>query len=257
MNHFILLAFYFLISFSKCHDDVENFPGELCNRNCNDGESKICYFHFTMEYYHTLGPACYDCEKGNRKDCYKVQCVPSDGTPRGIMTINRQFPSPNLHVCHNDLIVVDVKNQMIGTGASLHWHGFHQRQTPYYDGVPFLTQCPIPFQTTFRYSFWASEPGTQWYHSHSGHHKTNGIYGGIIVRKPIHEEIHRFEYDYDLPEHLIIISDWMEYNAEMYMPGLVQSPNGLAPDNLLINGRGFKNMVSKIFLIILSITLQS
>lgn len=71
-------------------------------------------------------------------------------------------------VCKNDFIVVDVKNQMSGSAASIHWHGIHQRNTPYMDGVPFITQCPILESTTFRYAFEATEPGTQFYHSHSG-----------------------------------------------------------------------------------------
>jgi FtsP/CotA-like multicopper oxidase with cupredoxin domain len=225
--------------------DVKQYPGSLCKRDCNNAETRICYFHWTMEHYHTLGPACKNCGTGSVEDCYSEQCIPGDGTPRGVMSINRKFPSPNIHVCRNDLVVVDIMNAMSGTSASIHWHGFHMRQTPFYDGVPYVTQCPIGYSQTFRYTFWASEAGTQWYHSHSGHHKSNGQYGGIVVRKPDSEENHRFEYDYDLPEHLIIISDWMEYDAEMYVPGLRQSPTGLSPDNLLINGRGMKNIVSK------------
>lgn len=57
---------------------------------------------------------------------------------------------------------------MPGTGATIHWHGLHQRNTPYMDGVPQITQCPIESSTTFRYAFNATEPGTQFYHSHSG-----------------------------------------------------------------------------------------
>lgn len=69
-------------------------------------------------------------------------------------------------MCKNDLIVVDVTNKMAGAAPSIHWHGLHQRKTPYMDGVPFITQCPIT--AAFRYAFEASEPGTQFYHSHSG-----------------------------------------------------------------------------------------
>lgn len=64
--------------------------------------------------------------------------------------------------------MVDVENQMQGTSSTIHWHGLHQYETPFMDGVPFITQCPIPFSTEFRYAFKATEPGTQFYHSHSG-----------------------------------------------------------------------------------------
>lgn len=150
--------------------------------------------------------ACGNCgNAANRsfEDCFRSQCVTADGFERGIMTINRKIPGPAIHVCKNDLIVVDVVNMMGGTAATIHWHGFHQRETPWMDGVPFITQCPIDFGTTFRYSFFATEPGTQFYHSHTGHHKVNGHYGGIVVRRPLNEDPNSKLYDQDLPEHLI------------------------------------------------------
>lgn len=154
------------------------------------------------------------------------------------MSINRQLPGPTLHVCRNDLIVVDVTNMMGGTSSTIHWHGFHQRETPFMDGVPYITQCPISFGTTFRYSFIATESGTQWYHSHTGHHKTNGHYGGFIVRDIKSRDVHNRLYDEDRPEHLIVASDWMQDLAEMYDPGLPTDPIGMRPTNVLINGRG-------------------
>lgn len=192
--------------------------------------------------------ACKNCGLESESDCFLNQCITADGIPRGVMSINRRIPAPAIHVCQNDLMVVDLKNSMAGTTATIHWHGFHQKETPFYDGVPFITQCPIEYSTNFRYSFWASEAGTQWYHSHTGHHKTNGQYGGIVVRRPDQMEPNRKYYDEDLPEHLIVISDWMEVDAEMFVPGLKQAPNGISPDNLLINGRGIRKGVSLIFL---------
>lgn len=131
------------------------------------------------------------------------------------MSINRKIPGPAIHVCKNDLIVVDVSNEMGGTSASIHWHGFHQRATPYFDGVPFITQCPIHSSTTFRYSFRATEAGTQFYHSHSGHHKVNGHYGGIVVRQPSADDNNFQTFDHDLKDHLIVASDWMRDYGEM------------------------------------------
>jgi FtsP/CotA-like multicopper oxidase with cupredoxin domain len=131
------------------------------------------------------------------------------------MSINRKIPGPPIHICKNDLIVVDVTNQMDGTTSTIHWHGFHQRKTPFYDGVPYLTQCPINFATTFRYAFQAGESGTQFYHSHTGHHKVNGHYGGIVVRQPSKDEKNFEFYDKDMKEHLIVASDWMEHMGEM------------------------------------------
>jgi FtsP/CotA-like multicopper oxidase with cupredoxin domain len=154
------------------------------------------------------------------------------------MTINRQIPGPQIHVCKNDVIVVDVTNAMAGTAATIHWHGLHQRETPWMDGVPYVTQCPIQFGTTFRYHFYATEPGTQFYHSHTGHHKVNGHYGGLVIRQPKIDDPHADLFTQDLKEHLIVISDWMDHDAEMFMPGLRSLKPGIQPTNFLINGKG-------------------
>lgn len=171
--------------------------------------------------------ACETCgaDLGNINDCYNDQCVTADGVQRGIMSINRKVPGPPIHVCQNDIIVVDVTNQMSGTTASIHWHGFHQRQTPHMDGVPFLTQRPIDFGTTFRYAFNATESGTHYYHSHSGVHKVNGHIGGIVVRRSNRKGPNANLFDRDNRAHLIVVSDWMHVDAEMIVPG---------KDNLLL-----------------------
>ena len=123
---------------------------------------------------------------------------------------------------------------MEGTSVTIHWHGMLQRLTPYMDGVPFITQCPIAHGSTFRYTFKASESGTNLYHSHEGLQKSNGLYGGFIVREP--NDIHKNEYDYDLPEHVIIVSDWMHNMAEFNVPGIACSIDIFR--TLLINGKG-------------------
>lgn len=74
------------------------------------------------------------------KDCFNLHCLTADGIEKGVMSINRQIPGPEIHVCKDDLVVVDVTNRMAGTSTTIHWHGIHQRQTPYMDGVPYITQ---------------------------------------------------------------------------------------------------------------------
>lgn len=78
------------------------------------------------------------------------QCVLADGVERGILTANRMIPGPSIQVCEGDKVVVDVENHMEGMEVTLHWHGVWQRGTQYYDGVPFVTQCPIQQGNSFR-----------------------------------------------------------------------------------------------------------
>lgn len=74
-------------------------------------------------------------------------------------------------MCQNDQIVVELENRLTGAGLAVHWHGLHQRETPWMDGVPMVTQCPIPSGDTFRYVMNAREPGTHFWHAHSGKKK--------------------------------------------------------------------------------------
>lgn len=159
------------------------------------------------------------------------QCATGNGRERIFMSINRQLPGPPVEVCKNDLVVVDVVNEIEGSGATIHWHGLAHMYSLFMDGVPYVTQCPIHFGSTFRYTFEASEDGSFFYHSHAGHQKANGVHGAFIVRKA--NDKHS---DYDLSEHVIVLADWMNELTEDSFPG-VKSKNS-HPHSLLINGRG-------------------
>lgn len=76
----------------------------------------------------------------------------------------------SLQVCEGDKVVIDVENRMEGQAASIHWHGIHQKGTQYSDGVPYVTQCPIQEGNTFRYQWAADNPGTHFWHAHSGNY---------------------------------------------------------------------------------------
>lgn len=97
-------------------------------------------------------------------------------------------------------------------------------------------QCPVAFGNEFRYAFWATEPGTQFYHSHTGHHKVNGHHGAFVVRQP-NDPQHRL-YDFDLKEHTVLVADWMHDDAEMFVPGLPTRSPGITAVSALINGKG-------------------
>ena len=84
------------------------------------------------------------------------------------LTVNGMTPGPAIHVCLNDIVIVKVKNKIPNQDLAMHWHGIEQKGTPYMDGVPMITQCPISYGSTYEYAFIASSPGTFFYHSDSG-----------------------------------------------------------------------------------------
>ncbi|XP_059471482.1 uncharacterized protein LOC132194315 [Neocloeon triangulifer] len=209
---------------------------EECARACRDGEPpRTCYFKLVAENYMTLGAACALCAPNATNGC---QCVLADGVERGILTLNRQIPAPSIQVCEGDRVIIDVDNRMQGIELAIHWHGLHQRGTQYYDGVPMLTQCPIPEGTTFRYQWNADNPGTHFYHAHTGTQKLDGLQGSIVVRSTPARDLHSHLYDFDLTNHVMMIQDWMHEDSTERFPGRLQVRPGQDPDTILINGRG-------------------
>lgn len=223
-------------------DDV-NHP---CLRPCpSDPKPRVCEYNFTVEWYYVLSHACFDCPF-NISDCARPHCVTADGTRRAVLTVNRKLPGPAIQVCEGDTIVVNVDNQMQGgEGLAIHWHGIHQRGTPFMDGVPMVTQCPIPSHSTFQYKFKASHPGTFFWHAHGGMQRSNGIFGALVIRQSSKQEPHINVYDHDLPEHVIMINDWMKDVMISKFTAHHHSFGSERPDSILINGKGFLNPVVK------------
>ena len=88
--------------------------------------------------------------------------------------------------------------------------------------------------------FTAFPGGTHYWHSHSGFQRADGLYGAIIVHDPEDPWLHL--YDYDLPEHIIQIQDWMLMLTQSMFTGHYHS-NGLVWDraskSMLFNGIAF------------------
>lgn len=127
-----------------------------------------------------------------------------------------------------------MKNYLPGTGLTLHWHGVPHRDTPWFDGAPMVTQCPIHQGNSFRYVFTAAQPGSHIYHAATGSHRTNGVMGKLTVRDAL--DPHANAYDYDLAEHQVLLFDWDNTLAETKEPGIRSKPT--QPDGILINGFG-------------------
>ncbi|XP_015111395.1 laccase-4 [Diachasma alloeum] len=207
-----------------------------CDRPCHHLDwPMICRVKLTLEPFHSLSKACGNCLV-NETSCLSKHCVSVDGHRRGILTANRQLPGPSIQVCENDILVVDIVNRLPGRAATMHWRGQNQVETPSMDGVPLVTQCPIPSYTTFQYKFRASVPGTHLWHSHSASDIANGIFGSLIVRQADVREPHRNLYDVDDPSHVILISQWHHSIQSDY--GINDYGAAKKSALLLINGKG-------------------
>ncbi|KAM7348084.1 multicopper oxidase 1 [Cochliomyia hominivorax] len=216
----------------------EYYSKHLCNRDCQTNEPpKKCFYTFVVEWYETLSKACYDCPN-NVTDCQRPHCITGDGIARSITVVNRMMPGPTIEVCQNDMIVVDVKNHLLGESTTIHWHGMHMKENPYMDGVPHITQCPISPHSTFRYTFKAENSGTHFWHSHTGMQRGDGVFGALIIKKPKIQEPHGHLYDFDLTEHKMIVQDWVHVPGISMFASHHHSKGDNKPLNLLINGKG-------------------
>ncbi|OCF35746.1 hypothetical protein I316_02236 [Kwoniella heveanensis BCC8398] len=170
-----------------------------------------------------------------------------DGYTRQVYTINGQFPAPLIEANTGDTIVAHVKNSL-PDGQTIHWHGITQNGSNHMDGVPGVTQCPIPPGGTFTYKFEIIEQyGTYWYHSHFGNTMADGIVGPLIIHSK--DEPLKRGQDYD-EERILIVTDWMHDQSADVVKAL-KSPEGFrgspaAPrgDSILINGIGQTNCSS-------------
>ncbi|XP_019859411.1 PREDICTED: laccase-2-like, partial [Amphimedon queenslandica] len=127
----------------------------LCGNSTNSEESKRCTQPFGVDGY----------------------------TFRSFIAVNGHIPGPTLIVTEGQLVKVNVINRLASESVSVHWHGMHQRNSNWMDGVEHVTQCGIPPGTNFTYIFKAEQYGTHWYHSHSGAQRTDGLFGALIVKE--------------------------------------------------------------------------
>lgn len=121
---------------------------------------------------------------------------------------------------------VEVVNQL-QVPTSIHWHGLILPN--FMDGVPFITQQPIPPGGTFRYDFPLRQAGTYWMHSHYGLQEQYQAGAPLILRND--EEQSKAGR-----QHVVMLSDFSftpaaeilgELRKGMKMPAM--GPDGKKP----------------------------
>ena len=108
---------------------------------------------------------------------------------------NGQYPGPLIRVEQDSTIFVNFENRTSWPTA-IHWHGV--RLDNAYDGVPHLTQDPVPPGGRFEYRVFFPDAGLYWYHPHHREEVQQdlGLYGNMLVEAPADEwyaPVHREE----------------------------------------------------------------
>jgi FtsP/CotA-like multicopper oxidase with cupredoxin domain len=109
-------------------------------------------------------------------------------------------PGPLLRADAGDVLRVEVDNQL-PVATSVHWHGVALRNDM--DGVPGITQDPISAGAALRYEFTVPDPGTYFYHPHSGVQLDRGLYGVLVVDDP--DEPGRYDAEW-----IVVLDDWVD-----------------------------------------------
>ncbi|MBD0384415.1 multicopper oxidase family protein [Paenibacillus sedimenti] len=124
----------------------------------------------------------------------KTPLVLNNGKKSEAWTYNGSTPGPELRVQEGDRVVVNLINENIDKGVTIHWHGVVLPCSQ--DGVPGVTQNAVWPGEQFTYEFVAAHPGTYWYHSHqqSSQQATMGLIGRLIVEPK--KEAFRYDRDY-------------------------------------------------------------
>jgi multicopper oxidase len=132
-----------------------------------------------------------------------------------------QIPGPEIRARKGDLIQALVANRL-PVATTVHWHGVAIRNNM--DGVPGMTQEPIPANGQFSYQFKVAEPGTYWYHPHVGVQLDRGLYGPLIVEDPAEPAA----YDHDWT---VVLDDWIDgtgYTSDQVLAALRQGMGGMS-----------------------------
>ncbi len=129
----------------------------------------------------------------------RVPILPAPYPQTEIWGYGGQVPGPEIRVRQGDRVEVQVVNGL-EQPTTVHWHGLRIENAM--DGVPELTQPPIPPGQSFTYAFAVPDAGTYWYHPHvlSSRQVGRGLYGPLVV-----EEREPPQVDRDV---LWVMDDW-------------------------------------------------
>jgi FtsP/CotA-like multicopper oxidase with cupredoxin domain len=117
------------------------------------------------------------------------------------MAYNGQIPGPEIRLKEGERVRIVLKNAL-AEPTTIHWHGVDVPNSM--DGVPGVTQKPVPPGDTFVYEFEARPAGTRWYHTHFQEHRQLdlGLYAPLII-EPAQPESFPVDREYTL-----VLDDW-------------------------------------------------
>lgn len=107
--------------------------------------------------------------------------APDGAQPVPAVTVNGTIPGPEIRVREGESLRVLVRNGLADSPTTIHWHGVLVPAGM--DGVPDISNAPIPSRQTYVYEYPIRQTGTYWYHSHFGFQEQQGMYGAFVIEE--------------------------------------------------------------------------
>ncbi|KAI8077852.1 Cupredoxin [Halteromyces radiatus] len=205
----------------------------------------------------------------------------SNYTETRTLLVNNKMPGPTITATVGQRIKVLVRNMLppstkadpkvieYGGGntnlVTIHYHGIRQYGSNQADGVPFLTQDPIPPCGQFLHDFVLDSSGTYFYHAHVGLQESS-VFGAIVVYEsdasnPSYHSSSRYNQSTsssssltikgingspDLTYHddrVVVLSEWFHQDRQALESYLLGPNFTLIPeaDSVLVNGQTINN----------------
>src|SRR6202162_6129094 len=112
---------------------------------------------------------------------------------------NGSCPGPTIQIQQGDRVRVIFENRL-PESTTVHWHGL---EVPIeQDGVPWISQKPVPPGERYSYEFSVHQEGTFFYHAHSAMQEMMGQIG-LFIAHPERDYKPRVDHDYGL-----ILQEW-------------------------------------------------
>ena len=116
---------------------------------------------------------------------------------------------------------VEVVNQL-PVPTSIHWHGLVLPNLM--DGVPFVTQDPIPPGGSRRYNFPLQQSGSYWMHSHYGLQEQQLLSASMVIRSPKQSKAADAEFT-------VMLSDFSFTSSKDILKGLTGKKSAMNGKN--------------------------
>lgn len=200
--------------------------GRACTQNTCRKSDKKCLCYLTIEHRLTmmnenertlLRPQNGRFIRYNDTKTYtedeERDFISADGYgSRMVIAVNRRFPGPPIIAYENQEVTIHMWNKMHTDSTTIHLHGMHQKQSPYSDGVAFVSQCPILPGQIYSVKFNAKPFGTSFYHAHIGDQRSAGLYGPLIIIPLSSSKVSQPQDDNTENVHIVSIQDWNHFD---------------------------------------------